>query len=406
MTQSLTAPRPLGDDFFQDPHRVYEALRTTGPAHAVRLPSGLRAWVVTRYDEAKEALTTPSLSKDYRGFSSLFRHLDLPDGQTPAELAGSFAAQMVNMDPPEHTRLRKLVRQVFSPRMVVNLRPRVEAITTELLDEMESRTEVDLLASFAFPLPIRVICELLGIPHADADEFRRWSADVVANYGPADGTQSSINDMLAYLQHLIAEKRAHPGNDLLTDLIAARDGEDRLSEEELVAMSFLLVVAGHETTVNLIGNGMLHLMRHPDQLRALRNDLTMLPAAIEEVLRFEGPVHLASIRYATEEFRLGPARIGVGEIVLVSLLAGSRDDQCYSRPDEFDITRNASGHLAFGHGVHYCVGAAMARMEGEVAFSGLLRRFPNMSLGTPQSEIRWRKSTLVRALEELPVRLR
>ncbi|ASO19474.1 cytochrome P450 [Actinoalloteichus hoggarensis] len=388
------------DDFekvvLKDPHPAYQELRVEGPVRRMVIPEGEATWIVTRYDEARAALADPALQKS-----------------PPAAAVGRFkddvyfsqdlSANLLQSDQPEHTRLRKLVTKAFTSRRVAELRPRVEQIADELLDEMAGRTEVDLLDAFAFPLPMTVICEFLGVPGEDRDDFRRWSNLLLDVDSEETGPASA--SMAAYLMRLIAAKREAPADDLLTALIQARDDEDRLSERELVGMVFVLLVAGHETTVNLIGNGVHALLRHPDQLAALKADPGLLPGAVEEFLRFDGPIHLATMRWASTDMTLYGARVSAGDPVLVSLLSANRDPDRFEEPDRLDVTRAPGGHLAFGHGIHFCLGAPLARMEGEIAFGRLLARFPDLSLAAEPETLRWRHSTLIHGLETLPVRL-
>ena len=299
-------------------------------------------------------------------------------------------------------------------RQVERLRPRITAITAALLDGMADQgiqevqgvqPEVDLLASFAFPLPITVICELLGVPPADRDDFRAWSATIVSDTPSPDVFQAHATAMARYFMALLAAKRQQPGDDLLSALLAARDDEDRLSENELVSMAFLLLVAGHETTVNLIASGMLALLLNPAELARLRADPSLTGRAVEELLRYVNPVSNATFRCATEPLELGGVRIGRGDPVLVSLSGANRDPARFGDPDQLDLGRDSSGHLAFGHGIHYCLGAPLARLEAGIAVSGLLARFGSISLAVPAASLRWRPSTLIHGLEALPVRL-
>jgi cytochrome P450 len=312
---------------------------------------------------------------------------------------------MLNSDPPDHERLRRLVNKAFTARRVERLRPRITAITTELLDGMSTRPEVDLLASFAFPLPITVICELLGVPAADRDDFRTWSATAVSDTASLELSQAHAGALVRYFTALLAAKRHEPADDLLSALIAARDDGDRLSENELVSMAFLLLVAGHETTVNLIASGTLALLLNPGELARLQADPSLLGGAVEELLRYVNPVNNATFRFAAEPVEIGGVRIRQGDLVLVALSSANRDPSRFGDPDRLDVGRDNSGHLAFGHGIHYCLGAPLARLEAEIAFSHLLARFGSMRLAVPAGSLRWRPSSLIHGLESLPVRL-
>jgi cytochrome P450 len=290
---------------------------------------------------------------------------------------------MLAADPPDHTRLRRLVSAAFTARRIEELRPRIEEITTGLLDALDGREEADLLDAFAFPLPIQVICELLGVPPADRDAFRAWSNDIVAGALAGDRLAPAVEAMIGYIGDLLADRRRHGGDDLLSGLIQVRDAEDRLTEDELSSMVFLLLIAGHETTVNLIGNGTWLLLRDRERWERLRADRTLLPTAIEEFLRFEGPVETATFRIALEAVPIGDVTIGQGEPVMVSLLSANRDDDRFPDADDLRLDRANNPHLAFGHGIHYCLGAPLARLEARIALPAIVRRCPELRLTEP-----------------------
>jgi cytochrome P450 len=402
------APLPserFDDDYFQDPLAHFRALRETRPVAPVLLPgAGDRAWwMITGYEQARAALADPRLVKDPRKLR--------PDWE-PHPDYGALHMHLLNLDPPDHTRLRRLVSKAFTPRRVAGLRPRVEQLTAALLDAAASRAEsrddgvIDLLDEFAFRLPVTVICELLGVPARDQDDFRGWSAVVVADrVDDPEERRTAATAMSGYFTTLLAAKRAEPGDDLLSALIAARDAGDALSERELTAMLFLLLVAGFETTVNLIASGTLALLSFPDQMARLRADPSLLPGAVEELLRFANPLNHATERFACADLPVGDVVIPAGEWVLAVTSSANRDPGRFPDPDRLDVGRDADGHLAFGHGIHYCLGAPLARLEGEVAIGSLLARFPALSLAVPPSQLRWRPSSLIHGLESLPVRL-
>jgi cytochrome P450 len=399
VTQANTTIEHLGAGYFSDPYSVHARLRAEHPATQVIMPGGTPAWLITGYAQARAALTDPRLRKMPKGYrpdpDSEFAALDL---------------HMLNSDPPDHERLRKLVNKAFTARRVEQLRPRITAITEGLLDDIPARREVDLLAAFAFPLPVTVICELLGVPVADRDQFRAWSATIVSETVSSDVAQAHFIAMMGYFRDLVAARRREPADDLLSALISARDEGDgqteiTLSENELLSMAWLLLVAGHETTVNLIGGGVLALLQHPGELARLRADPALLGGAVEELLRYVSPVNDATFRFTAEPVDLGGMHIGAGEVVLVSLAGANRDPSRYAGPEELDVGRDSTGHLAFGHGIHYCVGAPLARLEAEIAFGALLRRFGSITLAVPPSELRWRPSSLIHGLERLPVLL-
>ncbi|MCK1823464.1 cytochrome P450 [Streptomyces sp. XM83C] len=382
-----------GDAFRTDPHPFYAELRARGPVHRVRPPGAdpdHETWLVVGYEEARAALADPRLAKDPSKLDMTF--LD-------EEQIGKY---LLSVDPPDHTRLRSLVSRAFTMRRVELLRPRIQEITDDLLDAMLPRGRADLLESFAFPLPITVICELLGVPEMDRAEFRKISTEVVAPAGP-DSEYDAVVALAAYLTELIEDKRCAPGDDLLSDLIrtTAEDG-DRLSPGELRGMAYLLLIAGHETTVNLIANGVHALLTHPDQLAALRADMSLIDGAVEEMLRWEGPVEAATFRFAAEPLEIGGVRIEQGQTVLVGLTAADRDPARYPEPDRFDIRRDPRGHVAFGHGIHYCLGAPLARLEGRTAIRTLLERAPGLALDGPPGP--WLPGMLIRGMRSLPVR--
>ncbi|MGW0767094.1 cytochrome P450 family protein [Streptomyces sp. NPDC002676] len=384
----------FGDAFREDPHAVYARLREQGPVHRVRLPDsddGYETWLVVGYEEARAALADPRLAKDGARIGVTF--LD-------EQMIGKY---LLATDPPQHTRLRSLVTRAFTMRRVEQLRPRIQRITDDLLDEMLPHGRADLIESLAYPLPITVICELLGVPDMDRAEFRKVSTEVVAP-SSADSEYAAVARLAEYLTELIEDKRCSgPSDDLLSDLIrtTAEDG-DRLSAEELRGMAYLLLIAGHETTVNLIGNGVLALLTHPEQLAALRADMGLLDGAVEEMLRYEGPVETATFRYATEPLEIAGTVIERGDHVAVGLTAAQRDADRYADPHRFDIRRDTRGHLAFGHGIHFCIGAPLARLEGRIAVGTLLERAPGLALDGSSGE--WLPGLLMRGVRSLPVR--
>ncbi|HEX7305783.1 cytochrome P450 [Lentzea sp.] len=400
----MTTLTQLPDDYVQNPHEVHDMLRAEGPVQEVHMPRGLKVWLVTRYDEAKIALTAPEVSKNVMDGGHLMV-VHSPEPEQGRRLQPRFAANMLNLDPPHHTRLRKLVTKAFTARRVELLRPRVEEIAAELIAQLNDGDEVDLLDVFAFPLPITVICELLGIPIDNRDDFREWSNQLLS-FGTPEQVEAASAAMAGFLlQHVTAIAEAEPNDTFFSALVHTEDAGDRLTTEELVGMAFLLLVAGHETTVNLIGNAVLSLLRNPDQLQILKDRPELIPASTEEFLRLEGPVNIATFRYTKEPLELGGVTVPADEILMVSLVAANRDPERYENPDQLDVTRSAQGHVAFGHGIHFCLGAPLARLEFDVAMTQLLARFPNLTLAAEPETLAWRDSTLIRGLHTLPVRL-
>jgi cytochrome P450 len=416
VTESAAPPaEQLGADYFQDPLAYFSRMRGEGPVTPVVLPHGDRVWLVTRYADVRAALADPRLHKQWAG------KLTAPDW-VPDQVIGYLNVHMLNTDPPDHTRLRKLVSKAFTARRVAGLRPRVEAITASLLDAMEARAAeaeragggdtIDLIEALAFPLPVTVICELLGVPAGDRARFRQWSNAIVASEGEPGSFRAAAEAMYYYFTELIAARRAalttgtEPADDLVSALIEARDSGDSLDERELIAMLWLLLVAGHETTTNLIASGTLALLTHPAELDRLRSDPSQLPGAVEELLRYVNPLNHATDRFTLAPVEIGGVTIPAREWVLCVTSSANRDPARFGDPDRLDVGRDAGGHVAFGHGIHYCLGAPLARLEGEVAFGALLARFPGLSLAAEPSSLRWRPSSLIHGLETLPVRIR
>ncbi|MCX4095418.1 cytochrome P450 family protein [Nocardia sp. alder85J] len=393
----------LGDDFFTEPQVYYRRWREHGPVHRVSFPDGIPRWIVVGYPEGRAALADPRLHKDATGLVELFRHKRADQHVNSQE--SLLTAHMLNTDPPDHTRLRKLVGKAFAPRQIAGLRPRIEQIATDLLDRLAGRDRFDLLAEFAVPLPITVICELLGVDLADRDTFREQTALLLSTGARSPDTVRAAEQMSAYMWNLVQDKTTHPGNDLLSAIQAPGDDGDRLSETETVSMAFLLLVAGHETTVNLIGNGVLALLRDETRWDALRADPARVPVAVEEFLRFDSPVNVSTLRFTTEPMTIAGVEIPPGELVQIALSGANHDPAHFAAADDLDLTGDATGHLAFGHGIHYCVGAPLARLEAQIAFTALLQHFPRLRLDADVRTLRYHHSTLIRGLTELPVSL-
>jgi cytochrome P450 len=387
-------------DFVADPFPFYKALRGQGPVRRVVAGRGLEAWLITRYSDGLAALSDARFSSDLRDADDT-RLMD----QLPTNERESFLRSMIRVGPPDHTRLRRLVSKAFTARRVAELRPRVQEITDGLLDAVVPSGRADLVADFALPLPVTVISELLGVPAEDRAGFQKWT-DVMLGQNPGYFDKAAVDDawrkMWAYLEDLLAAKRSSPADDLLSALITARDGEGSLDEDELIAMAFLLLVAGYITTVNLIGGGVTALLAHPEQLKLLRDDPSLLPGAVEEFLRYDGPVNPGVVRFPTEDVEIGGVLIPRGATVLIATAIADRDPSVFADPDRLDVTRRENAHLAFGHGVHYCLGAPLARLEGEIAIGTVLRRLPNLALAVPYEELRWQAPSL-RGPKELPV---
>ncbi|KOU47520.1 cytochrome P450 family protein [Streptomyces sp. WM6378] len=388
----------LGEDFTRDPYPVYAGLRARGPVHRIRMPEGADAWLVVGYEAGRATLADDRLSKEW-------------DRAAPGLGVRTVApgATMLGSDAPAHTRLRKLVTRHFTPRRIEELAPRVQEMADGFVDAMLAAPDrrADLVEALSFPLPITVICELIGVPTLDRETFRQWSNTSLS--APAlEDRMTAAKAINEYLTRLLDEKRASPGDDLISALIRATDDEDgdHLSGPELLGMAWLLLVAGHETTVNLISNGMLALLAHPDQLAALRADFDgLIDNAVEEMLRYDDPVETATYRFTKEPVEIAGTLIpGGGQLVLVALADANRDPARFEDPHRFDIRRDARGHVAFGHGIHYCLGAPLARLEARIAVRTLLDRCPDLTLDIDPAAIQWRTGMLVRGPEALPVR--
>jgi vitamin D3 1,25-hydroxylase len=380
--------------FWRDPYPAYAELRDAQPVREVQRPDG-KVWLLSRYADVRAALADPRLSKDWR--------YTLPPEQR-AEAPAANIPMMLLLDPPEHTRLRKLVSRSFTLRRMEGLRPRVEQIATELLDGLPAGGRVDLMAEYAFLLPVFVICELLGVPADDRGDFARWS-NIMVDESTQDESMAASAALHGYLAELIERKRREPDDALISALIEVAEDGDRLSQEELVAMAMMLLIAGHETTVNLIGNGVLALLTHPEQRKLLRERPELLPSAVEEFLRWDSPVHSTPVRFAAEDVEYSGVTIPARSVVTLSLAAANRDPQRFPDSEELRVDRDASGHVAFGHGLHHCLGAQLARIEGQEAIGLLLARRPDIALAVDPGEVLHRRSPLIRGLRELPVEL-
>jgi cytochrome P450 len=394
MAPTTTSGLDLFDGpFWSDPYPAYAELRTDAPVRRLDLPDG-PMWIITRYEDARAAFVDARFSKDWRYTLPADQRAAMPAAPTP---------MMLLMDPPDHTRLRKLVSRSFTARRMSELRPRVQEIADDLLAALPADGAVDVMAHYAFLLPVRVICELLGVPAEDRDDFGRWSSTMI-DESPQDEKFAASRKLSEYLAGLTDRKRTEPDDALLSALTQVSDDDgDALSQEELVAMAMLLLIAGHETTVNLIGNGILGLLTHPDQREILAEKPELWPTAVEELLRWDSPVTTAPVRFAAEDVEVAGTTIPEGAVVVLGIAAANRDDGRFADAARLDVTRDDRGHLAFGYGLHHCLGAPLARIEGEVALRSLFTARPELALAA--EDLTYRRSTLVRGVTELPVRL-
>ena len=389
--------------FKADPYPFYARLRAEAPVYRTTLPTNETAWLVTRYEDVVSVLKDERLVKD------------AANALTPQQIARQpwfrkvFTAlkrNMLNLDPPHHTRLRGLVQQVFTPRLIEQMRDRIQRLTDELLDKVQAAGRMDLIRDYALVLPTTIIAEMLGVPVKDRHKFHYWSNAIVAAASSGWAMVMAVPSawaILRYIGTIIKKRRAHPQDDLVSALVRAEAAGDSLGEDELLAMIFLLLVAGHETTVNLIGNGVLALLQHPDEMARLRDNPALIRVAVEELLRYDSPVELATERFAREDVTIAGVTIPRGDMVFGVIASANRDERQFPSPDALDITREPNKHLSFGLGTHFCLGAPLARLEGQIALSTLLRRGADLRLAVAPRALRWRRGLLLRGLEALPV---
>jgi cytochrome P450 PksS len=388
-----------GPQFRSNPHPFYARLRRESPVIQVVLPDGQNAWLITRYEDALSAFKDKRISKD-----------KLNSGQKQPWVPAFFKSldrNMLDLDDPDHARLRGLVHKAFTPRLIEALRESIENLTEELIRAAKARGRMDLIADLALPLPVAVISHMLGVPPNERHKFHHWSNTIVAAQSSKLGALKAIPSAIAFLRYirkLVRLRRDHPQGDLTSALVQAEEAGDHLSEDEMVAMIFLLLIAGHETTVNLIGNGVLALLTHADQMAQLRGDLSLMPSAIEELLRFDGPLEMATERFTLQPIELlGGVTIPSGAMVYVVIASANRDEQQFERADQLDITRANNRHLSFGLGMHYCMGAPLARLEADIAITALLRHMPQLHLASLSAQIRWKPGLILRGVQALPL---
>jgi cytochrome P450 len=399
----IAVPDLASSRFKADPYPFYARLRAEAPVWRTTLRDKRTAWMVTRYEDVAGVLKDDRIAKDplnAQDPEQRAREPWVPGFLKPLE------RNMLDVDDPDHRRLRTLVSKAFTPRLIERLRQRIERICRELLDEMERNGKTELVRDYALPLPATVIAELLGIPTSDHRKFHRWSNRIVSISSGRDVWKAlpAALSFLRYLRKMAERRRSQPEDDLMSALVQAEEAGDKLSQDELLAMAFLLLVAGHETTVNLIANGTLALIEHPEQLERLERDPSLIKPAVEELLRYTSPVEIATERYARQDLEVAGKVVPRGELVLAVLGSANRDDMYFENPDTLDLTRDPNKHLAFGRGgVHHCLGAPLARMEGQIALTALLRRFPEIRVAVPHESLRWHRGLFLRGLERLPL---
>lgn len=391
-------------EFKANPFPLLTGLRASEPVFRTHLPDKTKTpvWLLTRYEDVFTLLKDERFPKNRRSALTpeQIRRLPwVPPMFRPLE------RNMLDLDQPDHTRLRALVHKAFTPRLVEQMRERVQTLADELLERVARRNEMDLINDYALPLPMTIITEILGVPTEDRHKFHKWSKAVVSLSSP-NVTVKVIPPVwmfIRYLRRFFKVRRVDPQDDLASALIQAEEAGDKLSEDELLAMVFLLLIAGHETTVNLIASGTLALLEHPDQMEKLRGEPTLIKTAIEELLRYTAPVFMSTERYAREDVTLHGVRIPRGEMTFGVIGSANRDETVFQNPDQLDITREPNKHLSFGQGIHFCLGAPLARMEAQIAINTLLRRMPDLRLKVSPDSLRWRPSMILRGLDTLPV---
>ena len=390
-------------EFKADPFPFFARLRASDPVYRTTLPDKTAVWLITRYDDVNALLRDGRFTKNRRSALTKEQLRKLP--WTPP-MFRPLERNMLDLDPPDHTRLRSLVHKAFTPGLVEQMRSRTQNIADELLDRVVSLGEMDLIRNFALPLPMTIITEMLGVPTKDHDKFHRWSKAVVSLTSPSPTLRviPAVWKFIRYLRQFFKLRRRDPHDDLVSALIKAEEAGDKLNEDELLAMVFLLLIAGHETTVNLIGNGTLALLENPNEISKLRSDPSQVKLAVEELLRYTSPVLMTTERYAREDAMIHGVTIPRGEMTLGVIGSANRDETVFDKPDELHLTRDPNKHLSFGQGIHFCLGARLARMEAQIAFTTLLRRLPDLRLKNSPHSLRWRPSMILRGLASLPVR--
>jgi cytochrome P450 PksS len=395
----------VSPQFKANPFPFLARLRETEPVYRTALPDKTPVWLITKYDDVMTLLRDERFTKNRRSALTPEQARKLP---WMPPMFRPLERNMLDLDPPDHTRLRTLVHKAFTPSLIDQMRERVQALADELLDEVAWEGEMDLINDYALPLPMTIITEILGVPTVDRDKFHRWSQAVVSlsSLNPNLRVLPSVWKFIRYLRKFFKTRRREPRDDLVSALIQAEESGDKLSEDELLAMVFLLLIAGHETTVNLIGNGVLALLENPGQLEKLRAEPTLIKPAVEELLRYTSPVFTTTERYARKDALIRGVKIPQGEMTLGVIGSANRDASVFDNPDELNLTREPNKHLSFGQGIHFCLGAPLARMEAQIAISTLLRRTAGLRLKLATESLRWRPSIFLRGLEALPLNFR
>ncbi|MEK6334082.1 MAG: cytochrome P450 [Acidobacteriota bacterium] len=389
----LKPPDLASPQFKANPYPFYARLRAEAPVYRAKL-FGRQVWLVSRYDDVVAMLRDERLLKDWRPATKwLFR------------FTGPITRHMLNRDPPDHTRLRALVQKAFTPKLIEHMRERIQNICDELLEDLETNGRMDLMNGYALPVPLTIIAELLGIPPGDRLRLHAFSRSTISA-STLLGVLRSVPDqrfLTRQLRKLVEQRRREPRDDLITALVQAEEAGDKLSRDEVVAMIALLLIAGYETTVNLIGSGALALIQNPGQREVFQRDPAVVDSGIEELLRYTSPLDVASQRFTREDMTINSVKISQGELIVAMIGSANHDEAQFRNPEVLDLTRQPNKHVAFGQGAHFCLGAPLARMEGQIALTTLFRRFPDLRIAVKPEDLRWRRSLIVRGLEELPV---
>lgn len=402
-------------EYFSNPYAALDQLREHGPVVRVLNHTSMPTWLVLNYDDALPAIKDERFSKQPLEGEIWETIINFPPWARKtifplvkplfARMLNPIFDNMLNLDNPAHQRLHGLIHKAFSPQIINALQGRVKIIVTDLLDKAQAKGEMDFISEFAYPLPIQVITEMLGVPEADQAQYKAWSATLFDTSAPPTKFLGDLTQQRKYVRKLARSKRANPGEDLLSAMVLAEDNGNSMNEDEIVSMASLLLVAGHETTVNLLGNGLALLLRFPDQMTDLRQNPDLVKGAVEEFLRYDAPVHNAPDRWATEDITISGVTIPKGEMMNVGIGAANHDAAQFENPHRLDIRRQNNRHLAFGQGTHYCLGAPLARMEANYAFNALLERFPKIELKQPDESLPWRTNPFFRSLKALPLKL-
>ncbi len=394
---------PLDRRLYEDPYTIYRRLRESDPVHRTWIMDG---YVFTRYEDVLAVLHDARFSADERNTPNFEKFVERARKRGDMGPEEQFTPSMLRTDPPDHTRLRRLVSKAFTPSAIARLEPKIRALVHEMLDEVAPKGRMDVIQDIGIPLPVIMIAELIGVPREDRERFRHWSSEAVRSIGFSfeeddQAAQKAGQELRAYFGKIAEERRREPRDDLMSGLLEAEEEGDRLSSDEVYATLELLLIAGNETTTNLIGNGMLALLRHPDQYERLHRDPSLLDSALEELLRYDPPVQATS-RIAKEDVEIGGVTLRKGQNAMIVIGAANRDPEVFPDPDALDLGRTDNNHLAFGHGVHFCLGSHLARMEARFAIGALVERFPNMKLEV--DEPKFKRNLILRGMESLPVR--